>query len=486
MVEEKATKKVNPSTVGEHLKRLEKNSSEKANRAGSVTAAANTLLGMSAMTGQPITLPVNGQMPGLPLGSISGLSAAANVSASMAPGVGTQTGVMPQTPGTPGSVITTTVDGKTVVVNAKSMGASATSTQGQSSVVNMPVVSGQSGMQGLQVPGMGQLQGNLVLQNGQLILMNDLTSAAMAAAGITGNMLGTPTGPSDSPGIGTEEKQSPTPASEPPQTSSPGMIQSSAVMPVSDAIVSSSGSLHLPVVSSLPSTPVTSVAISSATMTPHTLTMPQGASLPNMHQAQTSLAPPQIMLPPGVSAGNLSMINNPTTTVSTALTGHPQPMLIPGQNPGLPLLGSQPQPQMPGISFMTPQGQLVTLPQQMQPATQAPVPNNLMQLNPGAQNQFPSALLLPNGQIVPVVTQPSLLFPQGGGMGQTVMSTNTTVVSSRPPGQLTSNSTFGSGLLMTTNAGATKMSTSKISSLSSSLDGLKTTTSAMSGKYETK
>lgn len=40
--------------------------------------------------------------------------------------------------------------------------------------------------------------------------------------------------------------------------------------------------------------------------------------------------------------------------------------------------------------------------------------NNLLTVNPNQQNQLPSALLLPNGQIVPVVTNPGNVFSQAG------------------------------------------------------------------------
>ena len=45
---------------------------------------------------------------------------------------------------------------------------------------------------------------------------------------------------------------------------------------------------------------------------------------------------------------------------------------------------------------------------------------------PSQPNQLPSALILPNGQIIPVVTQPSLLF-QGGSSTGTVVQRPTQV-----------------------------------------------------------
>ena len=369
----------------------------------------------------------------------------------------------------------------------------------QTPLVNMPMMSTnqQAGMHSMQIPGMASLQGNLVLQNGQLVLVNnDLTSAAMAAAGIPQGMLGTPTGVETgdaTPKLSENERASngvlpsssesstpiPTPVGTPVSENPPMTSTASTWIPVSvSGSVANTGATNLLAQQfSMGNMNVQQTATSVAA-----LNLQQ--SIVNSFGGNLTLPPggttgmPQVFFPPGVSAG-MGVVNQSQATTSqagVAMHGQPQNVMVnaagqpiqmfPNQTPGF--------TGMPPMTFMTPQGQLMTMPQGPTPA---PPQGGLVTLNttPSTPNQFPSALILPNGQIVPVVTQPSLLFPQQGATSssQVVMANNGGGIPSctKPTVSLTGSQAMpqsattqgqpalGSGLLMTTTTVSTATTT---------------------------
>ena len=130
-----------------------------------------------------------------------------------------------------------------------------------------------------------------------------------------------------------------------------------------------------------------------------------GNQIPGLQQLPGQTLPGQQLLGqqlgmPGLQMPNLILNSNG----QLILTNPPQQMLGPQT------ICNDGQLQQPGA--LQPQGQLQPNGQIQQPG--GPIqPGSLVGVKnmPGAQANLPQALLLPNGQIVPVVTQPSMLFP---------------------------------------------------------------------------
>lgn len=135
------------------------------------------------------------------------------------------------------------------------------------------------------------------------------------------------------------------------------------------------------------------------------------------HASQTGLFTTNFNLPgvnSGLTLGTQALGSMPTVSANNTLFVNPsmqygvpqQPMtFFSGGQPGnvLPLI----QPSCPSVNHLTvAQNQAMTV-----NMPQGPVTLNTLQQQ-ASQSQHPSALILPNGQIVPVVTQPNLLFPQ--------------------------------------------------------------------------
>jgi len=161
---------------------------------------------------------------------------------------------------------------------------------------------------------------------------------------------------------------------------------------------------------------------------------PQFASQPQQPFAAHQQAAPVGMMPP--------MQNDTSSSVHGTLVLHNGQLLLVNQSQ--PAVGnSQPLPSTCGVNALGPnmapnmavsgsgtiyvnQFASAQPPQQHQPPVAPPMPplgpNQTVMVNtpsgpmtlntvPSQPNQHPSALILPNGQIVPVVTQPNLLFP---------------------------------------------------------------------------
>jgi len=140
---------------------------------------------------------------------------------------------------------------------------------------------------------------------------------------------------------------------------------------------------------------------------------------------------PMGMMPPLQPDGSVQGSSMQGTLVlhngQLLLVNQNQPHPLPPANCGVNALGPAVPPNMavsgPGTIFVN---QVPTQPPQQPPAVAPPMPplgpNQTVMVNtpsgpmtlntvPSQPNQHPSALILPNGQIVPVVTQPNLLFP---------------------------------------------------------------------------
>lgn len=261
------------------------------------------------------------------------------------------------------TTVTQSLNLKTPIM-ATNQGGTNIATAQQQHVINLsdPMANQNAGIPVLQNPALmagamagPQLRGNLLMHNGQLILINDQPVM---------------------PAVQTVIKNE--------TADKPGQCMSTA------GVSSATGAVQSPssVLSSLQCTP-TSTPVPSNTVT-------SVASTPLFTQAVTTS---NTLLPAadGVNGG----WTTPILPNQQMPLGQPA-VLPPGMQPVKFVSSSTPQPPAGAASLVANQCITVNTPQGVV----------TMNTTPSQPNQLPSALVLPNGQIIPVVTQPNLLFPQ--------------------------------------------------------------------------
>ncbi len=267
---------------------------------------------------------------------------------------------------------------------------SVSNTGNNQSGVSMPLMLANQNSAPSSVPFTGPLQGNLVFHNGQLILVNNDANLQTLNQNI--------------PAAGKNGMQPEGIGNTLHNVGGQGQV---VIRPQTGA---GSGT---PVASQCG--PIRTSQPGVATSQPGGMTSQSGVGL-----NQTRPITPSVGFPGNIVLNNQSQ---PTMIMNN------QGQLIPAGN----ILGQ------PGLAMQGP-GMAVSQPGMM-----------TMNTTPSQPNQLPNALILPNGQIVPVVTQPSLLFPNAAQSvpGGIIMPTGNTLGKNAPPGGMAVNSAGGTSVTST-------------------------------------